>query len=180
MLCSRSPSPRSGGRTNELGLPCQRDREKQAVDAGLKAARWHRMQLLPRLPPDPSLFHLHHTQRHGGFFRDPPLSLGRGQAAETGVRCGLRFSPKHVQSSYCYFKLLVFGGFPGGANDKEPACQYRRHKRRRFDAWVGKIPLQEGVAIHSSIPASRILWTEEPERLYSPRGRKESNTTEVI
>ena len=28
----------------------------------------------------------------------------------------------------------------GGASGKEPACQYRRGKRRGFHAWVGKIP----------------------------------------
>ena len=32
-------------------------------------------------------------------------------------------------------KLLI-----GGTNSKEPACQCRRHKRRRFNLWVGKIP----------------------------------------
>ena len=31
-------------------------------------------------------------------------------------------------------------GFPGGASDKEPACQSRRQERHRFDPWVGKIP----------------------------------------
>ena len=31
-------------------------------------------------------------------------------------------------------------GFPDGASGKEPTCQYRRHKRCRFDPWVGKIP----------------------------------------
>ena len=31
-------------------------------------------------------------------------------------------------------------GFPGGARDKEPTCQFRRHKRHEFDPWVGKIP----------------------------------------
>ena len=31
-------------------------------------------------------------------------------------------------------------GFPGGASDKEPACQCRRHKRCVFYPWVGKIP----------------------------------------
>ena len=31
-------------------------------------------------------------------------------------------------------------GFPGGTNGKEPACQTRRHKRLRFNPWVGKIP----------------------------------------
>ena len=34
------------------------------------------------------------------------------------------------------------------------------------------------MATHSSILAWRIPWTEEPGGLYSPRGRKESDTTE--
>ena len=34
----------------------------------------------------------------------------------------------------------VSWGFPGGASGKEPTCQCRRHKRYRFDPWVGKIP----------------------------------------
>ena len=31
-------------------------------------------------------------------------------------------------------------GFPGGPSGKEPAYQCRRHKRLRFDPWVGKTP----------------------------------------
>ena len=31
-------------------------------------------------------------------------------------------------------------GFPGSTRDKEPARQYRRHKSRGFDPWVGKSP----------------------------------------
>ena len=31
-------------------------------------------------------------------------------------------------------------GFPSGTSGKEPACQRRRYKRRRFNPWVGKIP----------------------------------------
>ena len=30
-------------------------------------------------------------------------------------------------------------GFPGGARSKESTCQCRRHKRHRFNPWVGKI-----------------------------------------
>ena len=37
--------------------------------------------------------------------------------------------------------------------------------------------LEEGMAIHSSILAWRIPWTEEPGRLYSPWGHKEFDTT---
>ena len=38
-------------------------------------------------------------------------------------------------------------------------------------------PLEKEMATHSSILAWKIPWTEEPER-YSPRGGKESGTTE--
>ena len=34
-------------------------------------------------------------------------------------------------------------GFLGGASGKEPACQFRRHKRHGFDPWVGKIPWRQ-------------------------------------
>ena len=30
--------------------------------------------------------------------------------------------------------------FPGGTSGTEPTGQCRRHKRRGFDPWVGKIP----------------------------------------
>ena len=43
----------------------------------------------------------------------------------------------------------------------------------RFDFRVGKIPWS-GMATHSSTPAWRIPWTEEPGRL----GVAESDTTE--
>ena len=34
----------------------------------------------------------------------------------------------------------MFFEVTGGAGVKESACQCRRHKRPRFDPWVGKIP----------------------------------------
>ena len=40
-------------------------------------------------------------------------------------------------------------------------------KRHEFDPWVGKIPLKEGMAIHSSILPWRIPWTEESGGLQS-------------
>ena len=48
---------------------------------------------------------------------------------------------------------MVAMGFPGGASGTEPACQCRRCERHGFDSWVGKIPLEEGMAVHSSILA---------------------------
>jgi len=58
-------------------------------------------------------------------------------------------------------------GFPGGSPGKEPTCQCRRQKSQEFNLWVGKIPLEEGMAIHSSILAWRIPQTEEPGELKS-------------
>ena len=49
---------------------------------------------------------------------------------------------------------------------------------QEFSLWVGKIPLEKGMATHSSILAWRIPWTEELGRLQSI-GHKESDTTEA-
>ena len=47
--------------------------------------------------------------------------------------------PELPECSWCDLPLL-HTGIPGGASGKEPACQCRRHRRRRFDPWVGQIP----------------------------------------
>ena len=49
--------------------------------------------------------------------------------------------------------INMIGGFPGGANGKEPACQCKRLKRWGSDPWFRKIPLEEDMATHSSILA---------------------------
>ena len=48
------------------------------------------------------------------------------------------------------------------ASSREPTWQGSWHKRHEFNPWVRKIPLEEEMAIHSSIIAWRIPWTEEP------------------
>ena len=64
-------------------------------------------------------------------------------------------------------------GFPGGWDSKESACNARD--------WVWSLgqedPLEKGMATHSSIPAWRILWTEQAGGLHS-MGRKQSDTME--
>ena len=47
---------------------------------------------------------------------------------------------------------------------KESTCQCRR---RGFDLWVRKIPLEKEMATHSSSLAWEIPWTEEPGGLQS-------------
>ena len=55
--------------------------------------------------------------------------------------------------------LWIVLGFPGGANGKEPSCQYRRQ-----EMWVRSLgqkdPPDEGIATPSRILA---WWTEEPD-----------------
>ena len=57
---------------------------------------------------------------------------------------------------------------PRWLGGKDSTCQCRR---RRFDPWVGKTPLEER-ATHTSILAWRIPWTEEPGRLQSMASQK--------
>ena len=61
------------------------------------------------------------------------------------------------------FSSSVQGGFPGGSDGKESACNAGN---------LGSIPELgkspgEGVATHSSILAWRVPWTEEPYGLQS-------------
>ena len=60
---------------------------------------------------------------------------------------------------------LVFS-FPGGTRYKEPTCQCRRHKRHRFDPWLGRFPGGEHGNPHQFL-AWRIPWTEKPGGLQS-------------
>ena len=70
-----------------------------------------------------------------------------------------------------YFILITIiesEGFPGGSDCKESACN-----AGDLVQFLGREdPLEEGMATHSSIPAWRIPWTEEPVG-YSPWGHKE-------
>ena len=70
-------------------------------------------------------------------------------------------------------------GFPGGTRGKEPAYQCRRRKRQEFDPWVGKIPWNKAwqptpVFLPEKSHGQRSLTG------YSPRGHKESGTTERL
>ena len=69
-------------------------------------------------------------------------------------------------------------GLISGASGKEPICQCRRHKRHRFDPWVGKIPWRRAqqptpVFFPGESHGKRSLVG------YSPSCYKESDTTEV-
>ena len=60
--------------------------------------------------------------------------------------------------------ILVLIGLPRWLSSKEYACQCRRDG---FLPWVRKIPLEEGMARHSSVLAWMIPWTKELSGLQS-------------
>ena len=65
-------------------------------------------------------------------------------------------------------QLTLSLGLTGGPNGKEPACQFRKRNFRDVGSIPGQEdPLEEGLVSHSSIPAWRIPWKEEPGGLQS-------------
>ena len=75
-------------------------------------------------------------------------------------------------------QVIALKGFPGGAGGKEPACQSRRHKKHRFNPWVGKIPWRKNwqpIPIFTPGEFHRQRSLED----HSPWGGKESDTTEA-
>ena len=70
-------------------------------------------------------------------------------------------------------------GLTGGSGGKEPACQCGRHKRYGFDPWVRKISWRR---VWQSTPVLLPGESHGQRNLvgYSPRGHKESDTTERL
>ena len=70
-------------------------------------------------------------------------------------------------------------GLPRWLSDKESVSQCRKHRRHRFDPWVGKIPWRKNwqptpVYLPGESHGQRSLV------IYSSRGCKESDTTEQL
>ena len=63
-------------------------------------------------------------------------------------------------------------GFPGGAGSKESVCQCKRHKRCRFNPWVGKIPWKRAGQPTPVFMPGKIPWTEEPGRFWFIRSQR--------
>ena len=61
----------------------------------------------------------------------------------------------------------VFSGLPGCCSGKESACQCRRHRRPRFDPWVGKILWRRKWKPTPIFFPGKFPWTEEPGGLQS-------------
>ena len=84
-------------------------------------------------------------------------------------------------SLQCYFyygfSITIVKMLPMWHSGKESACQCRRHKRGRFNPWVGKIPWRRK---WQPTPVFLLRESHGQRTLvgYSPRGHKESDMTE--
>ena len=110
------------------------------------------------------------------------IGEGRGREdrmTEGHVRTDTRGSEKH-SNTFIEIKTEVVAerGLPRWCSGKEPACRCRRHKRRGFDPWVGKIPWRR-----AWLPTPVFLPGESHGQRslagYSPWGHKELDTTEA-
>ena len=90
-------------------------------------------------------------------------------------------TPGSISSSWSQWNSIPYAlwGFPGDAIGKESACQCRRHKRRRFVAWIGKIPWRSK---WQSTPAFLPGGVHGQRSLagYNPWGLKDSDMTEPL
>ena len=64
---------------------------------------------------------------------------------------------------YTYIHTYLYG-LLWWLSGKKSSCQRKRHRRSRFDPWVGKIPWRRK-RTHSSILVWEIPWTEKAGRL---------------
>ena len=75
--------------------------------------------------------------------------------------------------------LLIFIIRKDGFNTINRLPKWLRPETQvQFMAWED--PLEKRMAIHSSVLAWRILWTEEPGGPHSPWDHKESDMTELL
>ena len=72
--------------------------------------------------------------------------------------------------------VLLFLIAYGGGNGEDPTCQFRRHNRREFNPWVGKIPWRRA---WQRTPVFLPGESRGQRSLARHMGRKASDTTEA-
>ena len=81
--------------------------------------------------------------------------------------CILNISSDFKIPAFSFWETYILGGNPRWVSGREPACQYRRCRRRGFDPCVRKIPWRRKWQPTPVFPPGKSPWTEEPGG-YSP------------
>ena len=85
----------------------------------------------------------------------------------------IKINEKKIMKVFVYCPV-----FPGGASGKIPTCQCRRHKKKGFNTWVGKIPWRRAWQ-HTPVFLPGESHGQRSLMSYSPQCHKESDTTEA-
>ena len=96
----------------------------------------------------------------------------REKSVQSCLWSGVAFTGKKnrgdfVLQIFCALRVQTYPYMPRQCGGKESTCQYGRKKRCRFQSLGQEDPLEQEMAIHSSILAWRIPWTGEPCGLQS-------------
>ena len=102
----------------------------------------------------------------------PGESHGQSSLAGWSPRDWSDWSPKHIP--YKRYRC-----FPSGTDDKQSACQCRRHRRHGFNLWVGEIPCRRKWQPTPVFLAGKFHGPRSPMG-YSPLGHKELDTTKQL
>ena len=86
----------------------------------------------------------------------PDPKQGAGNTKQTYDFC----PSQNLQSSCKYCQSRQIRGFPGGSAVRNPPAM-QELQETWVQSWDQDDPLEEGMAIHSSILAWEIPWTEE-------------------
>ena len=78
---------------------------------------------------------LYYSSTHHIFFKKMNFKVNLRHQYTSSLNTPACITLTRVQYSFDYFFEVK-----GGASGKEPTCQCRRHKRSRFNLWVGTIP----------------------------------------
>ena len=132
----------------------------------MEFSRQEYWRALPFLPPgdlpDPGIEPM--------SLKSPSLAEGSLPLASPGKpHFEVRVLKIDVKLSFVFYRWIE--GFPGDSAGKKVRLQYRRPK---FNPWVGKSPWRR-----ERLPTP-VFWPGEFHGLYSPWGRKESDTTQRL
>ena len=141
------------------------------MDRALPPAGARGRQWVPSRPPEPLSSHL---LVGGNHFKRDGLLLKYTPQGSPGAAWQLRGPQPHGCSHAACWPLYILFLVNQAASQSWRKCPSGNHTftgtqiqmvknlPAMQEMWVGNIPLEEGMAAHSSILAWRIPWTEEP------------------